>query len=79
MNGTQETPYFPVKEDYIFVNDVPEEDRIRGDLPPTKKEECEVHVRCACIQLLLKYVSAACRDYVRIMQLRSVRPNVIHF
>ena len=29
----------------MFINDVPVEDRIRGDLPPTKKEECEVAVK----------------------------------
>jgi len=47
-----------VKEDYVFVNDVPEEDRIRGDLPPTKKEECEVCHDSSCISLLLKYISS---------------------
>jgi len=40
----QETPYFPVNEEFIFVNDVPEEDRVRGDLPPAKKEDCEVQL-----------------------------------
>ena len=53
MLGIQETPYFPVKEEYVFVNDVPEEDRIRGDLPPTKKEDCEVCVRLTCIFFIL--------------------------
>ena len=40
----QETPYFPVNDEFIFVNDVPEEDRVRGDLPPAKKEDCEVRL-----------------------------------
>jgi len=40
----QETPYFPVSEEFVFINDVPEEDRVRGDLPPAKKEDCEVRV-----------------------------------
>ena len=42
----QETPYFPAKEGFVFVNDVPEEERVRGDLPPTKKEDCEVFNNC---------------------------------
>ncbi len=40
--GQREEPYFPVKEGYTFVNSVPEEDRVRGTLPPAKKEDCEV-------------------------------------
>jgi len=42
----QETPYFPAKEGFVFVNDVPEEERVRGDLPPVKKEDCEVFINC---------------------------------
>jgi len=34
----------PVNEEFVFINDVPEEDRIRGDLPPAKKEDCEVRL-----------------------------------
>ena len=51
---TQETPYFPVKEDFVFVTDVPVEDRVRGDLPPTKKEECEVMQYCVWLSDSMK-------------------------
>lgn len=43
--GQMETPYFPVNE-FVFVNDVPDEDRVRGDLPPAKKEDCEMVMMC---------------------------------
>jgi len=38
-----------VNEEFVFINDVPEEDRIRGDLPPAKKEDCEVRLCMPCI------------------------------
>ena len=34
-----------MNEEFAFVSDVPVEDRVRGDLPPTKKEDCEVCFR----------------------------------
>jgi len=42
-----------VNEEFVFINDVPEENRIRGDLPPTKKEDCEVTLLLFCVKLLL--------------------------
>lgn len=38
----QEEPFFPVEEGFVFIDNIPLEDRVRGQLPPTKKEECEV-------------------------------------
>ena len=40
--GQMQEPFFPIKEGFTFVNDVPVEERIRGTLPPEKKEDCEV-------------------------------------
>uniref|UniRef100_A0A2C9KQK5 SAP domain-containing protein n=1 Tax=Biomphalaria glabrata TaxID=6526 RepID=A0A2C9KQK5_BIOGL len=40
--GAREGPYFPLKDDFKFLEDVPEAERIRGHKPPTTKEECEV-------------------------------------
>ena len=38
----KEEPWFPIKEDFTFINSVLVEERIRGALPPLKKEDCEV-------------------------------------
>lgn len=40
----QEEPFFPIEEGFVFINSVPVEERIRGPLPPAKKEDCEVRV-----------------------------------
>ncbi|KAH9507215.1 Heteroproteinous nuclear ribonucleoprotein U-like protein 1 [Bulinus truncatus] len=40
--GAREGPYFPLKDDFKFLEEVPEEGRIRGHKPPATKEECEV-------------------------------------
>ncbi len=40
--GQQEEPFFPLKEGYVFINAVPVDERVRGTLPPEKKEDCEV-------------------------------------
>ena len=38
----QESPFFSLKEGFTFINDVVLEDRVRGSLPPEKKEDCQV-------------------------------------
>ena len=38
----QEEPFFPLKEEFVFLESVGEEERVRGSLPPASKEECEV-------------------------------------
>jgi len=48
-----------VNEEFVFINDVPEENRIRGDLPPTKKEDCEVTLLLFCVKLLLSLLFIA--------------------
>ncbi|CAG5125307.1 unnamed protein product, partial [Candidula unifasciata] len=40
--GGREGPYFPLKEGYTFLEQVPAEERVRGHLPPASKEACEV-------------------------------------
>ncbi|KRZ25671.1 RING finger protein [Trichinella pseudospiralis] len=40
--GQQAEPWFPLPEEYVFINDVPYENRIRGPLPMKSKEECVV-------------------------------------
>jgi len=40
--GQKEEPFFPLKEGFSFLSTVDLENRIRGSLPPTKKEECEI-------------------------------------
>ena len=47
--GQKEEPFYPVKEGYAFINDIPDAERVRGSLPPEKKEECEVWRGHACI------------------------------
>ncbi len=42
--GQLEEPFFPLKEGFEFVGKVAEEERVRGTLPPEKKEDCEVGV-----------------------------------
>lgn len=42
MYCAQEEPFFPLKEGYIFINSVAEEERVRGSCPPAQKEDCEV-------------------------------------
>ena len=38
----QEEAYFPLRDDYMFLDAVPIEERVRGSMPPSSKEECEV-------------------------------------
>ncbi|OUC43624.1 SPRY domain protein, partial [Trichinella nativa] len=40
--GQQPEPWFPLPEEYVFINDVPYGNRIRGPLPMKSKEECVV-------------------------------------
>jgi len=40
--GTQDEAWFPLKEEYTFIEEVPVEDRVRGQTPPSAKEDCEV-------------------------------------
>ncbi|CAL1539438.1 unnamed protein product [Lymnaea stagnalis] len=40
--GAREGPYFPLKDEFKFLEEVPEEERVRGHTPPATKEECEV-------------------------------------
>ncbi|XP_029643153.1 heterogeneous nuclear ribonucleoprotein U-like protein 1 isoform X2 [Octopus sinensis] len=40
--GQKEEPWFPLKDDFIFLSTVSLEERVRGSLPPAKKEECEI-------------------------------------
>lgn len=42
--GQLENPINPIQEGFAFINDIPETDRVRGTMPPAKKEECEVCV-----------------------------------
>ena len=49
--GQKEEPFFPVKEGFTFINDVPVEERTRGTLPPEKKEDCEVSLCFVCLVL----------------------------
>jgi heterogeneous nuclear ribonucleoprotein U-like protein 1 len=40
--GAREGPYFPLKDSFKFLEEVPAEERVRGHPPPEKKEDCEV-------------------------------------
>jgi len=40
--GQLENPHFPLKEGYVFVNTIPLEERVRGPVPPEKRENCEM-------------------------------------
>lgn len=40
--GAQEEPWFELKEDFVFIDKVPLEERVKGIAPPEKKEECEI-------------------------------------
>ncbi|KAL5008098.1 hypothetical protein ScPMuIL_013679 [Solemya velum] len=42
FDATLEEPFFALKEGYIFIAAVPTEELVRGSLPPSKKEECEM-------------------------------------
>ncbi|XP_060711844.1 heterogeneous nuclear ribonucleoprotein U-like protein 2 [Hemiscyllium ocellatum] len=40
--GHKEEPFFPIPEDYVFIQNVPLEERIRGAVGPKTKDACEV-------------------------------------
>ncbi|EMP37491.1 Heterogeneous nuclear ribonucleoprotein U [Chelonia mydas] len=40
--GQKDEPYFPVPEEYSFIQKVPLEDRVRGPKGPEQKRDCEV-------------------------------------
>jgi heterogeneous nuclear ribonucleoprotein U-like protein 1 len=44
--GQMESPFFPPKDGFVFINDIPVEERERGVLPPAKKEDCEMLMMC---------------------------------
>lgn len=44
--GQQESAMFPLKEEFVFVEAVAVEDRVRGTEPPSKKEDCEIIMMC---------------------------------
>ena len=48
----QDEAWFPLKEEYTFIEEVPVEDRVRGQTPPSAKEDCEVNA-CAIIKYVL--------------------------
>ncbi|RUS76398.1 hypothetical protein EGW08_015849, partial [Elysia chlorotica] len=39
--GAREGPYFPLTDEFKFLEEIPEEERVRGHTPPATKEECE--------------------------------------
>lgn len=39
----QEKPWYPILEEgYVFINDIPVEQRVRSIKPPMTKDQCEV-------------------------------------
>lgn len=44
--GQMEQPFFPIEEDFVFIDNIPLEERVRGILPPAKKEDCEIIMMC---------------------------------
>lgn len=44
--GQKEEPHFPLKEGYTMISAVELDERVRGPLPPGKKEDCEIIMMC---------------------------------
>jgi len=44
--GEKEEPAFPLKEGFTWIATLPEDQRVRGAVPPAKKEECEMIMMC---------------------------------
>lgn len=42
VNLGQIDPYFPVTEGFTMIGSLPEEDRVRGPVPPAEKKDCEI-------------------------------------
>lgn len=59
--GQKEEPYFPVPEEYTFIQKVPLEDRVRGPKGPEQKKDCEVSF-FGSSQKLLKQMDGNGRD-----------------